>query len=249
MSGYQAKYINSVLYMQHVDSGCTIRYEKKGKPPKEIPSYKEEYFLDWLQFTNTERRNIMKETLGNAYAPCTSTVMHSLDCCDTAVPQHIPETKRQESYGVLARRMAERAKKKEDPMYNTVNITPETVDPNQDKREYFYGRLGDIVSRKGTEAHKAFGLRDDEDPRDGEETVKRIQAGRFELVDNGHDWAGRDRKRILWRDPSIPRDRDGYDKAMETLFDTKTKATDKLWGTEPSEWLKILEDFESTTIN
>lgn len=108
-------------------------------------------------------------------------------------------------------------------------------------------RLETIRSKKYRELEKAYGLRDDDAPATPNELLKRIADGKFYIPEDRKNDRNYDPLRyFLWRDPSVKKDPDGFNKAFETLDAAKTKVEDAIYVKSSFDALAAVEDFEST---
>jgi len=89
-----------------------------------------------------------------------------------------------------------------------------------------------------------FGLSDDTDPKTASEAVERIKAGKYVLPNRNSDYGYRS---IIWRDPSVVADKDGFLIAIEAKDKAKTAARDIVMTGTPADGLKAVQDFEAWT--
>lgn len=123
-------------------------------------------------------------------------------------------------------------------------------------RQYFRSRLFNVEEQKDYEVRKTFGMLDDPAPTKPSELVERIKSGKYILPIETHPngktvyfnpWLISE---ITWRDPSVVRDEAGYKVALNKLWMARKDAEDLLQSvTAPGEMLKVLEAFQSTTVN
>lgn len=123
-------------------------------------------------------------------------------------------------------------------------------------RQYFRSRLFNVEEQKDYEVQKTFGMLDDPAPTKPSELVERIKSGKYILPIETHPngktvyfnpWL---LDNITWRDPSLKRDEAGYKTAYKKLGEARKASEDKLQATmDTAAMAKVLEDFQSTTVN
>lgn len=129
------------------------------------------------------------------------------------------------------------------------------------QRDYFLGRLDSVYRFKyHTDLPKLFGIDDEDQPETIAEAKARIAAGQFTLCGyrGGCDCYDFDEEEerttkdsapfggILWRDPSVKRDRKGLAKAREQLENDLKDFRDQIWA-KPEASYDILESFKAKT--
>lgn len=139
------------------------------------------------------------------------------------------------------------AKAKQEPdmkaTYISTNVNAvDSQDANA--RQYLGGRAEMVFYAKDHDLRKTFGLEDDEYPYDPKDMVKRIQDGKFVLEEGKHGSS-----RILWRDPELKEDKEGYKAAKEKMEVGYTKVTDDIMVLYPDQGLESLRTFEAETFH
>lgn len=132
-------------------------------------------------------------------------------------------------------------KKEEETMYNI----------EQQKIDYLERRLEVLVYQKRDELYREFGIRDENAPQTPKEFVERILAGKFILPDEDHDddFCCSPAQAIIWRDPSVKKDYDGFNKAEKEMLAARTEVKDAIMIKSAEEGLAALKDFESKTFH
>lgn len=92
-----------------------------------------------------------------------------------------------------------------------------------------------------------FHLYDDPSPVDGEDLVKRVMEGKYELKEV--ERYGMKSKEIRWRDPAKPIDRAGFDAANDKLQALAKTTRDEIVIFPPEKGLESLRNFQSATFH
>lgn len=120
----------------------------------------------------------------------------------------------------------------------------------ENQRSYLDARLSVIRNDMENALKKHFGLMNDEAPETSKDLVKRIQDGKFVLPKDREDcYAGDAHWSIIWRDPAVKEDQEGYDAAYAKLRAAYKVARDDINILPPEEGLKTLRAFEATTFH
>lgn len=121
----------------------------------------------------------------------------------------------------------------------------------EEKRLSYLGeRLHSVTHDKRRELRIQFGLDSEETPRTPEEAVERIKAGRFTLKDKDQrhrydNWFAN----LIWRDPKIESDQEGFDKAEKVLEKAHQDTYDTIMIHPADAGLEALKTFESQKFN
>jgi hypothetical protein len=113
------------------------------------------------------------------------------------------------------------------------------------KFNYLDSRAYSVRNTHDYKLERQFGMRDDADPETAEEMIERIKAGKYQLIDKKDRGYRSAYGQILWRDPSIEKDPEGYRKAAEALSNELTKTRDAIRILSPEAGLAALQAFES----
>jgi hypothetical protein len=110
---------------------------------------------------------------------------------------------------------------------------------------YLNERIETIAWQKCESLRRQFGLIDGAPPSTASEAVERIKAGKYVLP--SQDMIDTGVRSIIWRDPSVVKDKAGYDVAFEAKINAKIAARDVVMTGTPAEGLKAVQDFEAWT--
>jgi hypothetical protein len=119
------------------------------------------------------------------------------------------------------------SKKKEKDMHSiSVNPTIRLEQPYgmafnaiETAQEHLTERLSNAANAKVSAARRAFGLENDDRPRTPQSFIDRILAGKFVIPEDRKNHNTYDpTDHIIWRDPAIKKDEDGY-AAAKTAID------------------------------
>lgn len=110
---------------------------------------------------------------------------------------------------------------------------------------YINDRLYETFYKKEHDARATFHLDNDPAPQTAAELVKRIQDGKFVLPSEKDDYSPRC---IVWRDPAVTADKEGFKAYQKALNEAHQKAKDivNIVSDEQAR-LKALQDFEAWT--
>lgn len=158
-----------------------------------------------------------------------------LDCCSQA-PASVPYD----------------SKKEQNMSYNQLNVVSTSANESLEssQRSYLSGRASDIYYEQNANLQRTYGLADDEYPENIGEALDRIVTGKFVISD-------KDRTRstyaltdyIRFRDPAVKEDSAGYKVASEALMTKWTAVRDSAQLDPIADAKKVLQKFESTTVN
>jgi hypothetical protein len=139
--------------------------------------------------------------------------------------------------------------KKEDKMsrhYNEdLDMYVEEVTESEKQRAYLFNRLEVIRYGKVYELEQKFGLRDEDYPKNFNEWVERINAGRYVFNKPGDKEGEYWRNYIRWRDPDLKEDVKGYNAALELLNKEHLKTKDIIAIKSVDDGLDALQSLES----
>jgi hypothetical protein len=136
-----------------------------------------------------------------------------------------------------------------------VNIGVVQGSPSEDtQRSHLQNRLWHIAHAKQREMYTHFKLGEDDRPTSPEEMIERIKKGEFSLKEpDSYDKKGKpiyyDRPTHYFEWRKEPKDEEGYNTAMKTMNEAKTKVEDRIVVLPPVEGLKALEEFEAATFH
>lgn len=178
--------------------------------------------------TPCQYANTVSACVGTAY----SQNNFSLSSIAIEPGYYIPETKTQE--------VPQQKGQKEDAMSDLDTA-----------RRHMDNRLYSIKNAKRHALKTQFGLDNVEHPKTFAEMKDRLLAGQFVLPTDDEDNAyGVSFDELEWRDPSVKKDRPGFDAAEKLLDAAAVKVKDAIWVKANAEdALALLEAFESSTIN
>lgn len=123
------------------------------------------------------------------------------------------------------------------------------------QKDYFFKRLDTLYLDKNEALQIKYGLTDDEPPRSLQELMDRLNSGRYSFLRPSLD---KDSSlgvyslidEIRWRDPNLKEDRNGFDKALDSLEKARSNSKDRIMASSTTdEYLNTLKEFESTVIN
>lgn len=240
----------------HTMSATDIKYEKGGKADK-VPMKLREHFFNWMQMSNKQRKQIMKETyldkcevVSYSTSPFTynipylasdgSIVYRYLDSCATVMPQC-------EAAAITKAVPVCKPKEKNMHLNNSTAIYA-IADTDQNKVEILQSALERAYYIQRTELQRKFGLLDDASPETGQEIVDRILDGKYSIKKYS-TWNNNETNKIRWHDPAVKEDRDGYNKAEKALDASFHSAQLDISIKPPMDGLAILRAFESATVN
>lgn len=133
-------------------------------------------------------------------------------------------------------RMKETCTKKACPQKDTTMYTA------NENKDYLASRLDEVFYAQEETLSKQFGLSRDKAPRTAKEFIQRIKDGMFELPGERDDYG---MSSIIWRDPSVKEDKEGFSAAFKQLKDAKKRVEDQIMIAENDDALKAIYDFES----
>lgn len=113
------------------------------------------------------------------------------------------------------------------------------------QRHYLISRLDEVYYTQKDKLASTFHLHDDAPPKTGEEFLERIKAGKISFKDTkktrAYYWADL----VIWRDPEVSADNEGYEAAKKLLKDERKKTMDIIQIRSPEEGLEALQAFET----
>lgn len=118
------------------------------------------------------------------------------------------------------------------------------------QREYLRGRLEQVKQDKKAIARTAFGLDDEEAPKNFKELKERIESGRY-VVDEKLDEAIRGCSplyAVRWRVPELKEDQAGYREFKRKLEKLYERARDDIRIMDVKEGLDAIRTFETATV-
>lgn len=132
-------------------------------------------------------------------------------------------------------------------MYNNVTDTATLVKTRINELKT---ALNEDYHAKSNNLAKAYGLQDEDSPKNAKDLVARIQSGKYILPEDKYDYYNHNpTENIRWRDPELKEDKDGF-KAAEHLLDVAFNDTRlAILVNEPIKGLDILREFKAKTFN
>jgi hypothetical protein len=128
------------------------------------------------------------------------------------------------------------------------------TDTDATQKNYLQSRINTLYWSKYSDLQRAFGLANDERPTTAKDLIDRITAGKYVLRDDSdyqedfdYDFGGL--FGIIWRDPSVKKDRDGFNKANDALEAAKQDAIDLIVISDAATGLKAVQDFATKTFH
>lgn len=120
----------------------------------------------------------------------------------------------------------------------------------EQQRDYFLGRLLQLAHEKERQELKHFGMVDDDPPKTPKEYVQRIKDNKFMIQKDCDDMeTGRySWEYLIWRDPEVKRDQDGYTAARELIHKVIGETEDEIWN-DPKNALAAVHKFEKHTFH
>ncbi len=103
--------------------------------------------------------------------------------------------------------------------------------PMTDHKYYLTQRLNRLEGERVEILAVKFNIVEDEPPQNAKEFIERIQAGKFTMPKKDEDDCfeyGHGPYGIVWRDPTITPDKDGYTKALKALSLEKDNTRDAI---------------------
>jgi hypothetical protein len=137
--------------------------------------------------------------------------------------------------------MMEPSKKKENDMYLDEEIAIST--PIQQERNYLLSRLSDEKYLKSQNARITYGLAEDP-PEEAEDYVERIKSGKY-VIESRKNWDGNEHTYLVWRDPELKKDPQGYNKYREELIKQEKETMDIIQTSTAADGLKALKEFQA----
>lgn len=123
------------------------------------------------------------------------------------------------------------------------------LDHTKSQRKFLSNSLYEAFTGKKYALKKKFGLTYDEAPRSFEELLARIQAGKYVIDDKDTKKKTYDPLAyIVWRDPSVKEDQDGYDAAKAELRKAYDKAEEDIRILAPEAGLASLRAFKDISV-
>lgn len=114
-------------------------------------------------------------------------------------------------------------------------------------QEYFLRRISNIGCQKDEDLRRQFGLIEDESPQSFEEFMARISAGKFSFKNEDGKKSRYWRDYIIWRDPSVKKDQEGYDAAHKAFWKDADKVKDIVMALPAAEAMAAVQSLESWT--
>ncbi len=140
----------------------------------------------------------------------------------------------------------------EEDMETTMNTV---IDTNSNARYALNRAVYSVYCKVERDAMKKFGFVDDDAPKTAAEIIKRITDGDITVPDvdaqdyDADDYRYDEWRGIKWRKPSMKKDRDGFEKHMDTFNKEKSALELEITVLEPVEALKNFKKFESKWIH
>lgn len=132
-----------------------------------------------------------------------------------------------------------------------MNTTTTNIDLVNSARQALRNTLWNVNMEYTSAMEKKYGLRDEDLPKSAEDLIAKIKEGKFTAPDtsaedyDAEDYRWRPYFGLKFRDPSMKKDRPGYEKAVEAMRDEKTAIELKVSVLEPAEALKFVESFKA----
>lgn len=259
------------MYVVHNKSGATLLYNSGKVEYLTTPlHYKSECFAEWYKLSRIQRKAMYKEHLTKADFSKAMTALKKANVpqpyfsvlpmervgakcrLDTSGPTYTKTI----PVGATITSVVEDCvvydipnKKEENPMNISMNTGGSL---EQQQKGYLLGRIQSICWQHESDLRKAYNLENDTYPTTPEEYVKRIKDGLYEIKKPDVEEEGRkiyyERPfyYLRFRDPSKKPDRDGFDKAMEILYDARTATTDLIMVGDAQAGLAAVQKFETT---
>lgn len=136
-------------------------------------------------------------------------------------------------------------------MEETMNTTTTNTDLVLNARRSLTGATFGVYMDYSRAMEKKYGLRDEDLPKTAEELIAKIKEGKYVAPDTSAEDYDSDDYRwepyfgLKFRDPSMKKDRPGYEKAMEAFGAERTAVELKISVLEPAEALKFVESFKT----
>lgn len=111
-----------------------------------------------------------------------------------------------------------------------------------DERSYLRNRIYDISDTKFAALDKKYGFREELPPKTVDEMQNRLKEGKYTVHSN---YTNGRQPVLLWKDPSIKEDEEGFKKAKDTFDIERQKALDIVNILPPVEALKVLAELEA----
>lgn len=239
------------MSMKNYKSAFTPIDTTKGMCWKEVKEFVRGYGIDPVKHTPEEVYKIARDL-----QDMNSAKVNSLDCCTASIPSACTGPLGYQDVPPKA------PKEKNMRMYNEdMEFVGEAVmTENERKASYFQGELNNASFTKRTALVEQFKLDLQNAPHNPKELVEWIKDGKFSFKKNqlnddgtwrepdayhrGYDLIGY----LTWNNPD--RDVTGCQTAVAKLdLAEKTAERAITAASTPAEMLKVLQDFESTTLN
>jgi hypothetical protein len=245
-----------VLHVVAPDGATTPYHSRRIKD--EYPAWKADSFYQWSQYGQKKRQRMKerffeeeeRETMKYIINKFDENVPVSLDTCTVSSCSPCVSTDcviYTIADGGLVRSVngVELNEKEQEPTMATLNATADLV---AQQKNYALNRLDSLKWNKREPMAVAFGLRDDDYPKNIKELRERFASGRYVIKGKDDDDFWGLGEAIRFRDPAKKEDREGYDEAQEKMDAAYTAARDTivLTDTDP---VKVLTDFESATFH
>jgi hypothetical protein len=153
---------------------------------------------------------------------------------------------------------AQKQETKDNTMYANAyvvanaNAIQTQANPDAETKMYLRDRLMDEYRKKCNLLREKYGLNKDDSPKDRFQLVEWIKKGWYTLEEPAKDgedeWYGYTGG-IIWGDPSIKRDVEGYTEAAKKLDAARQSTKDLIIVSAPADGLKALDKFIGQTFN
>lgn len=136
-----------------------------------------------------------------------------------------------------------------------VNMPP-AQDPALRSKDHLLIRASEAQNTKYNDLRKAFHLDADAEPETIKDFIERIRDGKFVLDLTEKEQAERtfwNVERLIeefeWRDPAVPADEAGFEKANEALRQSLNDVSDEIIVKTPDQGLESLRAFQAKTFH
>jgi hypothetical protein len=136
-----------------------------------------------------------------------------------------------------------------------VNMPP-AQDPALKGKDHLLRRAAEAQNTKYNDLRKAFHLDDDAEPATVKDFIQRIRDGKFVIDLTEKEQAERtfwSTERLIeefqWRDPSVPADEEGFEKATAALRQSLNDVSDEIIVKTPEAGLEALRAFQAKTFH
>lgn len=236
---YYTRQLRGLWYVFHSESGTSLPYRASGIKSKAIlPSWKEEYFTEWVSLSRRQRLTIRERD--NKMNKCSP-----MDCSKEMImfAPNMPCTK---VNGHTLQYREEEEKKGNTMFREESNETS--------KKNHLIRRLEDVYYHKSIDMRKVFNM-DPADPRSPKELAERLKAGKYTVLkpeddmSHGNIWDFYWRDYFTWEDPANPADKKGHEAAQNKMDAAYRSAKDTIVVMDEATGLAALREFEAATFN